>query len=61
MRFIVIVICLLLTSACGKPDTDRPKIAEPQREALEKARDVEQTLQKEAEETRRRIDEAEGK
>ncbi len=61
MRFIFIALCLLLTSACGKPDTDPPKIGESQREALEKARGVEQTLQKEAEETRKRIDEAEGK
>ena len=46
MKLIMIAMALLL-SACNKtPSSPPPKIAEPQREALEKARGVEQTLQK---------------
>lgn len=64
MRSIVIVFCLfycLSLSACGKPDSSPPKLIEPQRQALDKARGVEETLQKDSEETRKKIDEAEGK
>lgn len=56
MKLILIVIALLL-AACDKPAA--PKIAEPQREALEKAKAVDQTLQKNAEESRKNIEDAE--
>lgn len=55
MKYILLTIALLL-AACDKPPT--PKIAEPQREALEKARDIEQTVQKEAEEASKKIEDA---
>lgn len=56
--------CFLLFSlsfslvACDAPPP--PDIIKPQREALEKAKGVEQTLQKDADDTRKKIEEAEG-
>lgn len=55
MKYILIAVTLLF-AACDKPAT--PKIAEPQREALEKAKDIEQTVQKEAEEASKKIEDA---
>ena len=55
MKYILLAIVLLFT-ACDKPPT--PKIAAPQREALEKAKGVEQTVQKEADESQKKIDDA---
>jgi len=43
MKYILLAAALLL-SACDKPPT--PKIAAPQREALEKAKGVDQAVQK---------------
>jgi len=57
MKYILLVLALLLT-ACDKPPT--PKIATPQREALEKAKGVDQVVQKNAEETQNKAKEAEG-
>jgi hypothetical protein len=47
-----------MLTACDKPTV--PKIAAPQREALEKARGVDQIVQKNAEETQKKAKEAEG-
>jgi hypothetical protein len=55
MKYILIAIALLLT-ACDKPSV--PKIAAPQREALEKARGVDQMVQKNAEEEKKKIEDA---
>jgi hypothetical protein len=44
-------------NACDKPSV--PKIAAPQREALEKAKAVDQTVQKDTEESKRKIEDAE--
>lgn len=55
MKFILLTVTLLLT-ACDKPPT--PKIAAPQREALEKAKGVDQAVQKEAEESQQKIEDA---
>lgn len=55
MKYILLAATLLF-AACDKPPT--PKIAEPQREALEKAKGVEQTVQKEAEESSKKIEDA---
>ena len=55
MKYILLAIALTL-AACDKPPT--PKIAAPQREALEKARGVDQAVQKEAEESRQKIEDA---
>lgn len=55
MKYILLSVTLLF-AACDKPPT--PKIAEPQREALEKAKGVEQTVQKEAEESQQKIEDA---
>ena len=61
MKIIMIALALLL-NACNKvPSVPPPRIAEPQREALQKAKDMEQTLQKDSEAERRKIDEAAGK
>lgn len=55
MKYILLAATLLF-AACDKPPT--PKIAAPQREALEKAKGVEQAVQKEAEESQQKIDDA---
>jgi hypothetical protein len=58
MKYILLVVALLL-SACDN-STPAPKIAAPQREALEKAKGVDQAVQKNAEETQNKAKEAEG-
>ena len=58
MKYILLAVLLLL-NACDN-STPAPKIAAPQREALEKARGVDQTVQKSAEETQNKAKEAEG-
>jgi len=55
MRYILLALTLLF-AACDKPAT--PKIAEPQRDALEKAKGVEQIIQKSAEEAEKKTGEA---
>ena len=60
MKYILCATLLLLT-ACDRSSTPAPKIAAPQREALEKARGVDQTVQKANEEQQKNISEAEGK
>jgi len=47
---IVLLAMVLLLGACDGPSAPAPKIAEPQREALEKAKSVDQTLQQSNEE-----------
>ncbi|HEU0219215.1 MAG TPA: hypothetical protein VFQ98_00250 [Gallionella sp.] len=59
MRYILLAVMLLL-GACDGSSAPTPKIAEPQREALEKAKGVEQTLQKADEESRKKISESDG-
>ena len=54
MKYILIVVPLLL-NACD-PTT---KIAAPQRAALEKAKGVDQVVQKETEESKKKIEDAE--
>ena len=56
MKIIMLAVAFLLT-ACDKPPT--PKIAAPQREALEKAKGVDQAVQKETEETKQKIEDVE--
>ncbi len=56
MKYVLIAITLLFT-ACDRSQ-QTPKIAEPQRQALDKAKAVEQTMQKEADETKKKIEEA---
>jgi len=57
----ILLITLLLLNACDGSSAPAQKIAAPQREALEKAKGVEQTLQKTNEETQKKISESEGK
>ncbi|MGC2165682.1 MAG: hypothetical protein WA632_06690 [Gallionella sp.] len=54
----LIVVTLLLLAACDGSSTPVAKIAVPQREALDKAKGVEQTIQSNADETRQKIDDA---
>lgn len=56
MKYILLAIALLLT-ACDKPAA--PKIAAPQREALEKAKAVDQAVQNATAESKKKIDDAE--
>jgi len=60
MKIALLAIVLLL-GACDGPSAPTPKIAEPQREALEQARGVDQTLQKATEAQQKNIGDAEGK
>jgi hypothetical protein len=58
MKFFMLTVILLL-AACDN-SSPAPKIAAPQRDALEKAKGVDQIVQKNAEETRNKAKEAEG-
>jgi len=58
MKFIMPMILLLLV-ACDN-SSPAPKIAAPQREVLEKAKGVDQMVQKSAEEMQNKAKEAEG-
>ncbi|OGS92223.1 MAG: hypothetical protein A2Z95_01030 [Gallionellales bacterium GWA2_60_18] len=60
MRYIPLALVLLL-GACDGASAPPAKLAEPQREALEKARGVEQTLQQAKEAEQEKISEAEEK
>ena len=60
MKYILLAVILLL-AACDGSSITTQKIAEPQREALEKAKGVEQTLQKTNEESQKKISEDEEK
>ena len=57
MKYILLAVALLL-AACDN-STPVPKIAASQREALEKAKGVEQAVQKAAEESKQKIEDAE--
>ena len=57
MKTLALLLFALLLMGCDKPEP--VDIIQPQRQAMEKAKEVEQVLQKNAEETRKRIDEAE--
>ncbi|HKY01598.1 MAG TPA: hypothetical protein VJM53_03520 [Burkholderiales bacterium] len=60
MKRTALAFCtVLILTACDKPKP--PDIIQPQREALEKAKGVEQTLQQDADATRKQIEEAEGR
>jgi hypothetical protein len=56
MKYTLLALTLLF-AACDKPPT--PKIAAPQREALDKAKALEQAMQKETEEAKQKIEDAE--
>ena len=56
MKYILLTAALLL-AACDKP-APIPKIAAPQREALEKAKGVDQAVQKDTEEQKQKIEDA---
>ena len=55
MKYVLLAVALLFT-ACDR-STPTPKIAEPQRQALDKAKAVDQAVQKDAEETKKKIEE----
>ena len=57
MKYFLLGIILLL-AACDKA-TPAPKIAAPQREALEKAKGVDQAVQKSADELKKKTEDAE--
>lgn len=59
MKYILLGIMLLL-NACDGSSAPAPKIAAPQRDALEKAKGVDQVVQKNTEETQNKAKEAEG-
>ena len=56
MKYILLAVFLLLT-ACDKPAT--PKIAASQREVLDNAKAVDQMVQKNTEESKKKIEDAE--
>ena len=55
MKFIMLALVLTLT-ACDKPAT--PKIAAPQREALDQAKQVDQLMQKNTEAMKQKVEDA---
>jgi hypothetical protein len=57
MKYILLA-ALLLLNACDN-SSPAPKIAAPQREALEKAKGVDQAVQKDTEESKKKIEDAE--
>jgi cell division protein ZapA (FtsZ GTPase activity inhibitor) len=57
MKYLLLVVVLLL-NACDNSST-APKIAAPQRDALEKAKGVDQTLKNANDETKQKIEDAE--
>lgn len=57
MKIVFLTLCILLT-ACGAQDKPA-KIAAPQREALDRAKAVDAMVQQQAEEQRKKIEEAE--
>lgn len=56
MRYILLAITLAF-AACDKPPT--PKIAAPQREALDAAKGIDQAVQQNTEETKQKVEDAE--
>jgi hypothetical protein len=58
MKSILIAVVLLLNACDGSP-AQVPKIAAPQRDALEKAKGVDQVVQKETDESKKKIEDAE--
>ena len=57
MRISLCIVILTLLSACGKPDDPPPvKIMESQRQQLQKAKDLEKSVQKAADTQRQEID-----
>jgi len=56
MKYIIPAIIIFL-SACDGSSVPNPKIAAPQREALERAKNVGQVIQQGMEETQQKIDE----
>lgn len=59
MKYLILAILLLL-GACDGSTAPKAKIAEAQRADIEKAKGVNQTLQKAEEESKKKISEAEG-
>lgn len=59
MKILLLTLCIALT-ACGAQNKPA-KIAEPQREALDKAKAVSSMVEQQADEQRKKIDEAESK
>ena len=57
MKYILLTVVLLF-AACDN-SSPVPKIAAPQREALEKAKGVDQAVQKQTEESKQKIEDAE--
>ena len=57
MRILLCIVLISLLSACGKPDDPPPiKIMETQRQQLQKAKDVERSVQQAADIQRQEID-----
>lgn len=57
MRISLFIVIISLLSACGKPSDSPPvKIMESQRQQLQKAKDVEKSVQKAADTQRHEID-----
>ena len=57
MKYFLLVVVLML-NACDN-SSSAPKIAAPQRDALEKAKGVDQTIQNAADQTKQKIEDAE--
>lgn len=58
MKVLIAMTCAMLLLACGKQEPPA-QIAKPQREALDKAKGLEQSMQKMADDQQKKAEEAE--
>lgn len=56
LNYLSIVLTSLLLMACGPDNTPKPKLFEEQRNALDKAKAVEQTVQQQTKETQQSVE-----
>jgi outer membrane PBP1 activator LpoA protein len=55
-KIILIALAALLLAACGKGTDDQPKLMKEQRDALDKAKGVENTLKQQSNEQNKEMD-----
>ena len=56
LNYLLILVTGLMLLACSPDNTPKPKLFEEQRNALDKAKEVESAVQKQSQETRQNIE-----